>query len=98
LNDDSYLNLLVDYIKRTYKSTTETLVSLLESKEITYNLLWGLFKLNSLVYATCFSTSKPRYIKYNSSEEKETQDRDKYRNLECRYIDFNSEELGKASI
>jgi hypothetical protein len=34
-----HLNLLIDYIKKTYASTTETLVSLLQSKEITYNLL-----------------------------------------------------------
>jgi hypothetical protein len=98
LDDDSHLNLLVDYIKRTYESTAETLVSLLESKEITYDLLWGLFKPNSLVYTTCFGTGKPRCVKYDSSEEKETRDGDKYRNLECRYIDFNGEELGEASI
>jgi hypothetical protein len=71
---------------------------LLESKEIIYNLLWGLFKLNSLVYTTCFGTGKPRYIKYNSSKEKEIRDRLKYCNLDCCYLDCNSEEFGEASI
>ena len=79
-------------------STTETLVLLLESKEIIYNLLWGLFKPNSLVYTTCVGTSKPQCVKYNSSKEKKTQDKLKYHNLDCHYLDFDSKEFGEALI
>jgi hypothetical protein len=51
-----HLDLLIDHIKKTYASTTATLVSLLQSKEITYDLLWALFKSSSLVYTTCLGT------------------------------------------
>jgi hypothetical protein len=93
-----YLDLLIDYIKKTYISTAEILVLFLESKEIIYNLLWGFFKPNSLVYTTCIGTGKLQYIKYNSSKEKEIQERLKYCNLDCCYLDFDSKEFGEASI
>lgn len=89
---------MVDYIKRTYESTAETLVSLLENKEIIYDLLWGLFKPNSLVYTTYSGTGKPQCVKYDSSEEKKTRQGQKYCNLECRYLNFDGKELGEASI
>jgi hypothetical protein len=79
-------------------STTATLVSLLQSKEITYNLLWAFFKSNSLVYTTCLGTGKPRCVKYDFGEEKESPDGKKYYNLECRYLDFDGEKFGEASI
>jgi hypothetical protein len=93
-----HLDILVDYLKRTYASATETLVSLLKRKKITYNLLWALFKSNSLVYTTCCGTGKQRCIKYDFGEEKESLDGEKYFNLECRYLDFDSEKFGEVSI
>ena len=82
----------------TYTPITKTLVLLLQSKEITYNLLWALFKSNSLVYTTCHSTGKQRCIKYDFGEEKESLDGEKFFNLECRYLDFDGEKFGEASI
>jgi hypothetical protein len=34
-----YLNLLLDFIKKTYKLTTERLTTLLKKREIIFNLL-----------------------------------------------------------
>jgi hypothetical protein len=98
LLNSKQLGLLIDHIKKTYTSTAETLVSPFESNEITYDLLWGIFKPNSLVYTTYFGTGKPRCVKYDSSKEKETRDGLKYRNLDCCYLGFDSEEFGEASI
>ena len=60
-----HLDLLVDFIKTTYKFTAQRLHSLLESGEITYDLLWALFKPNSTIYSTCFGTEKitVRYVR-----------------------------------
>ena len=63
------LDFLVDFIKKTYHSTAQRLLSLLENDEITYNLLWALFTLNLIAYTTYFSTDKPRYVIYNAGEE-----------------------------
>lgn len=83
-----YLDLLIEYIKTIYASTTHTLFSLWESKEIIYNLLWALFKPGTLVYTTCFGTKKPRCVICDSGEEKTAKFRIKYYNIECRYRGF----------
>lgn len=54
-----HLDLLIDYIRKTYSVIRHCLSLHLESKEITYDLLWALFKLGALVYTTCPSTCKP---------------------------------------
>ena len=51
-----HLDLLLDFIKTAYASTTERLGPLLEKDQITYDLLWTLFKPNTLAYTKCFGT------------------------------------------
>jgi len=93
-----HLELLIDYIKTEYRATTQHLASLLQSGQITYNLLWALFKSNSSVYTTCSGTGRPRCVKFNFGEEKETIEGEKYFNLDCCYLDFDGERLGEADI
>ena len=49
-----YLDLLIKHIKEAYEPTTQRLLPLLEYEEITYDLLWALFKAqvfgNSMSY------------------------------------------------
>lgn len=94
----AHLDLLIEHIKNTYAATTHSLFSLQEGKEIIYDLLWALFKPGALVYTTCFGTHKPRYVIYDSGEEKITKSRVKYYNMRCRYLDFNGEVFGEVSI
>ena len=60
-----HLDLLLDFIKTAYASTTERLGPLLEKGQITYELLWTLFKPNTLAYTKCFGTGQPRCVKYD---------------------------------
>jgi hypothetical protein len=93
-----HLDLLINYVRTTYATTTQRLDCLLPNGEITYDLLWALFKPNSLVYTTCNGTRKPRGVKCNFGEEKETSSGAKYWNIACQYLDFDGEEFGEASI
>ncbi|KAK3169608.1 hypothetical protein OEA41_008992 [Lepraria neglecta] len=93
-----HLDLLVDFIKTTYQSTAQRLLSLLENNEITYDLLWALFTPNSMAYTTCLGTGKPRCVIYDDGEEKETNNRLKYYQMECRYLDHDGQVFGEASI
>jgi hypothetical protein len=86
--------LLVDYLKSAYADTTQSMLSLLPTGYITYDLLWALFKPNALVYTTCSGTHKPRCVRYNFGEEKTTIAGTKYWGLDCSYLDFNGEDLG----
>lgn len=93
-----HFNLLVNFVKTTYSSTTTRLIALLENHEITYDLLWALFKPNTVVYTTCFGTGKPRCVKYDFGEERTTNNGVEYFHLECRYVDFDGKVFGEASI
>jgi hypothetical protein len=89
---------LIDYIKTAYGPTRQSLNPLLEDGHITYDLLWALFKPNTLVYTKCFGTGKPRCVKYDFGEERETNSRVKYFHMEGRYLDFDGKVFGEAVI
>lgn len=74
------------------------LLLLLEHDEITYDLLWALFTPKSMAYTTCFGTGKPRCVIYDTGEEQETSSGLKYYKMECRYLDYDGQVFGKASI
>ncbi|KAG4428231.1 hypothetical protein IFR05_016287 [Cadophora sp. M221] len=93
-----HIRLLVDYLKQIYETTTRHLESLLQSGEITYDLLWALFKPNSFAFTTCTGTQRPRCVKYDFGEEKKTKSGSKYWNIECRYLDFDGADLRESSI
>jgi hypothetical protein len=91
-----HLGLLIDYINDTYKSTTERLLSLLKRGEITYNLLWALFKPNSDVYSICAGTQAGRCLKYTHGEEIVELNGSAYFRIEGRYLDFDGKRIGEA--
>ena len=78
LENSTYLNLLVNYIRNTYALTKQRLVSLQDSGEIIFDLLWTLFKSNELVYGKCYSTKKHRCTRFDLGEVKEDDEGDKY--------------------
>lgn len=90
-----HLSLLVDYIKNSYISTNERLG--LKSREITFDLIWALFKPNSIVYGECFGTKKPRCIRFDYGEVKTLDDGTKYYHVEGQYLDFDGKDFGLAS-
>ena len=92
-----HLSLLVDHIKGAYASTRGRVVSLLASGEITYDVLWALFKPNDIVYGTCLGTRKPRCVIFDSGEVKKLDDGTEYFHIEGRYLDFDGKNFGHAS-
>jgi hypothetical protein len=90
------LNLLIRTIKDTYEPTTERLAGLLAEGKITYDLLWALFKANGHVVTTCRGSRKPRCVRYDFGEEKETTQGVKYFELQCCYLDFDGKVFGEV--
>ncbi|KAH6675957.1 hypothetical protein B0J14DRAFT_478246, partial [Halenospora varia] len=93
-----HLDLLIKHISQAYTSTAQCLGELRESGEITYDLLWALFKPNTVAYTTCHGTKKPRCIKYDFGEEKTMSDGTEYFHIEGRYLDFDGKVFGEASV
>jgi len=96
-SSSAHLDLLIKYIKEAYETTTQQLIPLLDNGEITYDLLWALFKPDSVVYATCSGTQKPRCIRYDFGEEI-TKDDTQYFQIEGRYFDFDGNIFGETLV
>jgi hypothetical protein len=93
-----HLSILLEFIRSTYTSTTERLEPLLEDGEITYDLLWALFKPNTEIYARFSQIDRPRCAKCNFGEERERRNRTKYFHIECRYLDWDGKLLGESTV
>ncbi|KAH9903164.1 P-loop containing nucleoside triphosphate hydrolase protein [Cubamyces lactineus] len=64
-----HLNHLLSYLKETYSTTLDSLASLLEHGEITFDLLWALFVPGkTTVYTLCPVTSEPRALRLVHAE------------------------------
>ncbi|KAH6664637.1 hypothetical protein B0J14DRAFT_493413 [Halenospora varia] len=97
-SSNEHITLLIDYIKTSYSDVRQRLDALLNAKEITYDLLWALFKANTLVYTTCQGTGKPRCIKYESAKEETTMTGVEYFHIKGSYLDFDGKIVGKVPI
>ncbi|KAH6661627.1 hypothetical protein B0J14DRAFT_622151 [Halenospora varia] len=69
---------------------------LLKKHQIIYDLLWTLFKPNSLAYTKCFGTSQPRCVKYKFGEEKTTKGGVEYFYIKACYLDFDRKKFRRA--
>ncbi|KAL8626238.1 hypothetical protein Q9189_008078 [Teloschistes chrysophthalmus] len=92
-----HLDLLVEYIRAAYISTSSRLASLLGNCEITYDLLWALFKPNMEIYTTVLDAEKPACCRYDSGKERTTTTGITYFHVECRLLDFNGQVFGEVS-
>lgn len=90
--------ILFEFLESTYARTSQRLGSLLRSNEITYDLLWALFKPNTEIYTTCAGTDEHMCVKVNHSEEKEMLNKTKYFHVECRHFDHDGKIFGEATV
>ena len=59
-----HTKVLVKYLDKDYAETKKTLYPLLESKKITFDLLWALYKSNEIAYCeTYLNPNEPRAFK-----------------------------------
>ncbi|KAJ6027953.1 hypothetical protein N7540_003529 [Penicillium herquei] len=92
-----HLNLLIGWLKEATVSISRDLSSLLEHGQITYDLLWALFKPGCFVFTKCLGTEKPRCVIFDAGEET-TQEGVTYYKIEARYLDHDGEKFGEAGV
>ncbi|KAH8797832.1 hypothetical protein F5884DRAFT_825515 [Xylogone sp. PMI_703] len=94
-----HLDVLIDYLKRTYKTTMERLSALLKLGEITYDLLPFLFRPNMMVYTISPGIKKPMCFRYDFGQERITQDDEtEYLHIEGRYLDSDGKVFGESEV
>ncbi|KAF3484281.1 uncharacterized protein GIQ15_03605 [Arthroderma uncinatum] len=92
-----HLAILVAHVEGAYASISKRLAPLLSIGEITYDLLWAIFKPGSFVYGTCSGTEKPRCVVFDTAQNEEYNGLE-YFCLVTHYLDFDGKEFGLATI
>lgn len=90
-----HLHQLIKFLYDRFSAALDSLRPLLQHGEITFELLWALFKPNDLLYTTCVGTGKPRGLRYESGEVRTIQG-ERIFQLNCRYPDYNGKTFGEA--
>lgn len=86
---------LIKFLKDWYSSSSENLVPLLAHGEVTYDLLWALFKPSSKVYTIDHDSEQPACLIFDFGEYQERQGQ-KFFELSCRYLAYDGKLFGEA--
>lgn len=91
------LDQLLQFLDNYFTSTRKSLIPLVEHFEITYELLWALFRPNALLYTTCPGSEQSRCLIFDSGKEKWVSPEEKQFELQCRYFGYNGKSFGEVT-
>ncbi|KAI8956826.1 hypothetical protein F5Y11DRAFT_364727 [Daldinia sp. FL1419] len=94
---EKHLAVFMRYLETAFKPVEDRLSVLLTQNEITYDLLWALFKPNAEVYTSCRGTNVPRCVLFNHLEERTDVSGSKFIRLETRYLGSDGKSLGEVT-
>lgn len=87
--------LLLRYIDEDYEEIRKTLKPMLKAGTITYNLVWALFKPNTIAYTPTYGNKDdPRCFKVDYCYEEEDWFGNKKWNIEGRYLEYDGKVFG----
>ncbi|KAF5613114.1 TOB3 (member of AAA-ATPase family) [Fusarium subglutinans] len=90
-----HLKILIKYLDHDFESTKESLYPMLKNGLITFELLWALWKPDTLVYATTYGNpSEPRVFKVESAHLHHSVMRGSYYHVEGKYMEFDGKRFG----
>ncbi|CCU75350.1 ATPase [Blumeria hordei DH14] len=90
-----HLNVLIRYLDTDYASVKKTLYPMLESGLITFDLLWAIYKPNTIAYTTTYgSIDEPRAFKIELAEKEASLMKGEWYNIEGRYLEYDGKSWG----
>ncbi|KUJ16396.1 uncharacterized protein LY89DRAFT_82981 [Mollisia scopiformis] len=94
-----HLKVLLKYLDKDYASIKKTLYPMLESGIITFDLLWALYKPNTLAYTTTYgSVDEPRAFKIELAEKEFSFMKGEWYNIEGRYLEYDGKTWGMGTM
>lgn len=94
-----HLRVLIRYLDTDYADIKRTLYPLLAAHTITFDLLWALFKPNSLAYTPTYgSTDEPRAFKIDYATKESSFSRGTWYSVEGRYLEYDGKAFGMGNI
>ncbi|KAJ8060180.1 hypothetical protein OCU04_010526 [Sclerotinia nivalis] len=94
-----HLKVLLKYLDKDYASTKKTLYPMLETGIITFDLLWALYKPNTLAYTTTYGTiDEPRAFKIELAEKNISFMKGTWYNIEGKYLEYDGKTWGMGTM
>lgn len=91
----AHCKLMASYIDEDYDETKKTLYPMLEAGNITFDLLWALFKPNCIAYTPTYgSTDDPRCFKVDYANKESSFMRGEWYCIEGRYLEYDGKKFG----
>jgi hypothetical protein len=86
---------MIGYLDKDYEQTKKTLLPMLKAGNITFDLLWALFKPNSIAYTTTYGAADhPRCFKVDLAYQDKSFARGEYYVVEGRYLEYDGKDYG----
>lgn len=93
------LKVLIKYLNKDYAKTKESLIPMLASGIITFDLLWALWKPNELAYASTYGCSEePRVFKVEVAERHNNIMKGDHYFVDGKYFEFDGKKFGYGSL
>ncbi|KAJ5927829.1 hypothetical protein N7466_006785 [Penicillium verhagenii] len=95
----AHLKVLLKYLDSDYASVKKTLYPLLENNTITFDLLWAIFKPNSIAYTPTYgNTDEPRAFKIEYAQKESSFVRGQWYDIEGRYLEYDGKDFGFGTM
>ncbi|KAH9826097.1 ATPase family associated with various cellular activities (AAA) [Teratosphaeria destructans] len=86
---------LVAYLDEDYADIKKTLYPLLEAGNITFDLMWALFKPNEIAVTSCYGVwDEPRCFKVDYATKFQTMQRGEWYCIEGKYLEYDGKGFG----
>ncbi|KAI0880545.1 uncharacterized protein GGS22DRAFT_82777 [Annulohypoxylon maeteangense] len=94
-----HLRILIKYLDADHAETKKSLYPMLENGLITFDLLWALWKPNTLAYTTTYgSVDEPRIFKVEVAEKHYSIVRGEFYYVEGKYFEYDGKQFGYGSM
>ncbi|KAL4865369.1 hypothetical protein BDV12DRAFT_174767 [Aspergillus spectabilis] len=95
----NHLRVLLKYLDTDYAETKKTLYPLLEANTITFDLLWALFKPNTIAYTPTYGNQdEPRAFKIEYASKESSFMKGQWYSIEGRYLEYDGKTFGMGTM
>ncbi|KXG52455.1 ATPase, AAA-type, core [Penicillium griseofulvum] len=95
----SHLKVLIKYLDTDYADIKKTLYPLLEANTITFDLLWALYKPNTIAYTPTYGSSdEPRAFKIEYAIKESSFMKGQWYSVDGRYLEYDGKDYGFGTM
>ncbi|KAI9693169.1 MAG: hypothetical protein M1822_005165 [Bathelium mastoideum] len=95
----AHCKVLLKYINEDYEEVRKTLFPMLKAGNITFDLLWALFKPNTIAFTNTYgSTEDPRCFKVDYANKESSFMRGEWYCVEGRYLEYDGKSYGMGDF